>query len=422
MTALAILYGILSLIEKFGGPGSVLPSTGGIYSHWTVVTLTFMACANLLFATVRLPVKWDRAGAWCSHLGLMFLVVGSMSFWMTRTEGQCFISRLPNGSWPVMRSFFRSTDKVAIYVSPSQMITPGHSKRTEFDSVGGLEPVDIEVSVDGTPPDVTITADRIYPRANLRDQWSNDEVGISPAIEVQFSYGHQSGRTIMCEAYEDTSRYELPDCIFLFKATEAIPQDRIDQMNASLEPADRPSPEVFSIHYIGSGQPVLVTRDSSGRLSRREFGPGQSFSSSNPRQPLQVKLLSTMNRARRGASLEVPPDDFLGRTDAAIEVTVKSGSWKAKRVLPFQSYLTGRPTTITTPSGRQFYITFSHSYVDLPKPIRITRHEFKTAPASTMPEDYICDIEIGSGVQVTKETLKLNFPVKVGKYRLHQST
>jgi len=91
-------------------------------------------------------------------------------------------------------------------------------------------------------------------------------------------------------------------------------------------------------------------------------------------------------------------------------------------VVPYGAYLSGRPTTIRLPSGRSFYIVFSHRRLELPEPIRITRHEFKTAPASRMPEDYICDMEIGSGVKIRKETLQLNFPVSVGHYRLHQST
>ena len=119
--------------------------------------------------------------------------------------------------------------------------------------------------------------------------------------------------------------------------------------------------------------------------------------------------------------MEAPAEVMGGRMSAAIELTIKSGAWKAKRIVPYGAYLSGRPTTIRPPSGLSFYVAFSHRWLELPEPIRITRHEFKTAPASRMPEDYICDMEIGTGVHMRKETLKLNFPLNVGKYRIHQS-
>ena len=80
VTALAVLYGVLTLVEFYAGPKSTLPQVGSLYAHWTVVTLTFLACGNLVFATVRIPLDWHRLGAWCSHLGLMFLVIGSVYF------------------------------------------------------------------------------------------------------------------------------------------------------------------------------------------------------------------------------------------------------------------------------------------------------------------------------------------------------
>ncbi|MDP6633827.1 MAG: hypothetical protein QGG42_02935 [Phycisphaerae bacterium] len=423
LTALSIAYGILSIIDNFySGPKSTLPSVGSVYGHWSVVVLTFAFCLNLLFATVRIPISWDRAGAWCSHLGLMFLVVGSVAFWRMRTEGQCLFLRATDGGWSRVNRFFLSKDVMTCYVSASARILPDSSAKTEFASPASMDPVDINVPVKGAPPGVSIKASRLYPRTELTDHWYDDEVGLVPAVEVQISHGEQTALITMCESSPETCAIRLPECVVSFETREAMSQERIDEINARTPPRSQPSLESFSIHYRGRGQPVLVVRDSSGRLHRRSFTPGQIVSTASGEHPSSVRLIRTMNRARRGFKLKVPPETQRDPKQGAIELTITSGSQELKRIVPYYPYLAGGATTIRLPSGRRFYVAFSNSNEELPEPISITRHEFKTAPGSSMVEDYICDLEIGSGVRVRKETVKLNAPVSLGRYRLTQST
>ncbi|MBT3198376.1 MAG: hypothetical protein HN350_00510 [Phycisphaerales bacterium] len=426
VTALAVLYGVLTLVEFYAGPKSTLPQVGSLYAHWTVVTLTFLACGNLVFATVRIPLDWHRLGAWCSHLGLMFLVIGSVYFWRTRTEGQCFIARNQNDSWPVVRHFFRSTDKVACHVYNTRAMQSGSTLpptvQTVFDSPTGLEPVDINVPLKGTPNGVSVTATKIYPRAQLRQQWSNESEAFSLGVEIEVSHGHQSDRTIMCQTYDDTVRFDMPECSVFFQATPVMSKEEMDRYNASSDPAKKMTREFFAIHYTGNGNPMLLIGDASGNLSTRPFEPGQSVSTSHKNHPTSIKLIRTLNRALRVMSPEVPPASKPGRLDAAIELTINADGRTIKRVVRYGAYLSGRPTIINLPSGQRMYIAFSGEWLELPEPIKIVRHEFKTAPASRMPEDYICDMDIGSGVHTRKATLKLNFPISIGSYRLHQST
>jgi hypothetical protein len=427
MLILAVAYGTLTILEQLPAPKSMLPPVGSGYSHWSVVTLTMAFCVNLLFATSKIPVRWDRAGAWCSHLGLMFLAVGSIVFWQGRTEGQCYIPRQQDNSWPVMRHFFQSTDEVACHVYDEELRQSGSALpptvQTVFDSPTGVEPVDLDIPVKGAPEGVSINVVKIYPRAEIRDKWFEDAAVVTPAVELQVSHGHETVRTIMCQTYRDTAMFNMPECIVLFRDTEPMSHEEIAERNtATTRPAKQSSREWFIIHYTGKGNPVLVVRDAFGKLSRREFAPGQSISTAQGDHPTSIRLIRTIARARRGGIVEVPDKTAGRRVMAAIEITIGSGPWKARRVVPYGAYLTGRPVTINLPSGQQFDVAFSHSWTELPEPIRITRHEFKTAPASRMPEDYICDMEIGSGVHVRKGTLKLNFPVSVGKFRLHQSS
>ena len=422
MIALAVLYGVVSILEQFLPSKTMLPPTSSIYAHWTVLTLTAMFCLNLLFATVRIPVKLDRAGAWCSHLGLMFLVVGSVAFWRTRTEGQCFIPRDRDDRWPVMRHFFRSTDEVACHVSNREMITPGSGVETAFDSPGVAETVDVDVPIKGAPAGVSLKVTKIYPRAELTEHWFDDAGWIEPAVEVEVSHGDQVGQVTMCRAYRDTRQFGLPHCILRFQNSEPASQAEIDRINAETPATSQPSSELFTIHYTGSGPVVLVVSDSAGKMSRRTLAPGQSVSTSSPGHPTRIKLVGVKRRARRGWNIEVPPESMAGRFSAALKLQVTDGKMKFDTIVPYQAYMSGQPTSIGLASGREFFVLFSHRSEELPESIVITRHEFKTAPASRMPEDYICDINIGDGIHTRKRTLKLNFPITVGRYHLHQST
>lgn len=421
MIALAVLYGFVSIQEQLSPSKTILPPTGSIYAHWTVLTLTAMFCLNLLFATVRIPVKLDRAGAWCSHLGMMFLVVGSVAFWRTRIEGQCFIPRARDDRWPVMRHFFRSTGEVACHVSNVEMITPGSGVETVFDSPGVAETVDVDVPIKGSPAGVPMRVTKIYPRAELTERWFEDAPGPVPAIDVEVSHGPQTGQVTMCRAYRDTRQFGLPHCVLRFMDSEPISQAEIDRINAETPATSQPSSEVFTIHYSGQGPAVLVTNDPAGKMSRRTLAVGQSVSTSSSGHPTRIKLIGVRNRARRGWHVEVPIGKP-GRFSAALKLEVTDGTRTFDTIVPYQAYMSGRPTSIRLASGREFFVLFSHRSEELPESIMITRHEFKTAPASRMPEDYICDINIGDGINTRKRTLQLNFPVTVGRYRLHQST
>ncbi|MCP4377164.1 MAG: hypothetical protein GY794_13435 [bacterium] len=427
LIALSIAYGTVTIIsEVYPPPKSMLPSVGSLYGHWSILAMTFAFLANMILVTARIPVKLDRAGAWCSHLGMMFLAVGSIVFWQTRTEGTCFISRERNNSWPVMKHYFLSTDKVACHVyktgTPLSRSGLPDTVQTIFDSPAGVDPVDLDIPVKGAPEGVSINITKIYPRAEIRDKWFEDASRVTPAVELQVSHGHDSGRTIMCNAYQDSNQFNMPECIVLFRDAEPMSHEEIAKRNTANPPTTQPSREWFIIHYSGKGNPVLVVRDALGKLSRSEFVPGQRVSTAQSDHPTSIRLIRTITHARRGSVVEVPDKTVRGQMMAAIELTIRSGQREVRRVVPYGAYLTGRPTIVELPSGQQFYVRFSHSWDKLPEPIRITRHEFKTAPASRMPEDYICDMEIGSGIHVREETLKLNFPVNVGKFRLHQSS
>jgi len=432
MVALAVVLGIVSVVDQLSPDLSVLPDRSGAYGHWSVVALILATCASLFLATMRIPLRWDRAGAWCSHLGLILLACGSMFFWLDRTEGYCVSFAQPGGRWPMLQHFFQAHNKMAFHVYDRSLMVEGRlfppTFQTVMDSPDGIEPLDLNVPIEDSPEGVSMKAVRLYPQAELRNRWLDDSPNPSPAVELQISHGGVVSRTIMAKNYHDTHRIITQEYLIFFQSGEPPPQEKIDADNAR-PPSTQPAREWFIIYYTGSGRPVLVTRDAHGKMQKRDFGPGQSAESSHPDHPVRIELVSTMNHARRG--IQVTPIRMIRRERsddlpmAAIELEIQAGSWKARRVVRFSQYLSdqyhSRPERIDLPQNRAVHVAFSQRWLEFEERLGITAHEFKTAPASRMPEDYICDVEIGKGIYTRNETLKLNYPVSIGKYRIYQS-
>jgi len=428
LTVLAVVLGIVSVADHLAIK-PILPSRGSMYGHWSVTTLILATCVSLLFATMRIPLRWDRAGAWCSHLGLILLACGSILFWRTRTEGYCAFAS-PGSARPPLKYFFQATDKMAFHVYDRDLMRKSAMDKrrqlpvtiqTVLDSPDGIEPLELDVPIDGGPKDVSMRAVKLYPYAELEDRWSNDSPNAAPAIELQLSHGRDVRQVTISPAYRDTSGFMTEEFDVFFRAEDPPSQERIDAHNAK-PPATQPVREQFMIHYDGVTQPVLVGRDARGKMQRRDFGPGQSVETSHPDHPVRIDVLRTMNHARRGIQLTpVRRGDRDDETRAAIEIEVKVDSWKVRRIVPFAHYLTGSPTWIGLPQDRSVIVAFSNYRLDLPEQIGITAYEFKTAPVSGMAEDYICEVEIGRGIYTRNETLKLNYPVSIGQYRLYQA-
>jgi len=425
LAALAVVLGVVSVVDQIAAVRSVLPGRGGAYGHWSVVTLILATCVSLCLATLRIPLSWDRAGAWCSHVGLILLALGSILFWRTRTEGYCVSFAQTNGRWPLLRHFYQANDKMAFHVYNPRLMKRGRllppTVQTVLDSPDGIEPRDLNAPIEGGPKGVSMKAVKLYPQAELKKRWFNDSPNFSPAVELQISHGDEVLRTIMSQAYEDTFRFVTREFMIFFQAGNPPSREELAKNNAK-PPATQPMREWFIIHYTGLTPPVLVTRDARGKMQRRDFGPGQSAESSHPDHPVKIELLRTMNNARRAIQPNpVRRDKLDEETMAAVEIEIEVDSWKARRVVPFSAYLSGRPVRIDLPQNRSISVTFSHRWLELDERIQITAYEFKTAPASQMPEDYVCEVEVGKGIYARDEILKLNYPVSIGRYRIYQS-
>ncbi len=119
----------------------------------------------------------------------------------------------------------------------------------------------------------------------------------------------------------------------------------------------------------------------------------------------------------------------------SLRAVVHDGQWRKCVDLPIvpgdpsNDYVLAKDQATHLPvklsDGRTVHLGFTGpvrlpEVTKLPQTIRVRRVQYKTWPASEVPRDLICDLEIGEGAAGRKETLALNSPVTIGEFRLSQ--
>jgi hypothetical protein len=91
--------------------------------------------------------------------------------------------------------------------------------------------------------------------------------------------------------------------------------------------------------------------------------------------------------------------------------------------VPFAAYEhLAPPQMIDLPGNRAVWLTFSRERIALPATLHVRRAEYQTYPASGIPKDYRCEVQIVSGGVRRSETLSLNNPVHVGAFQFSQGS
>jgi hypothetical protein len=106
-----------------------------------------------------------------------------------------------------------------------------------------------------------------------------------------------------------------------------------------------------------------------------------------------------------------------------LSVTARAGDWKRTTFVPLAAYEhLAPPLLVDLPGNRAVWLGFSRRREDLPATIKVISAEYLTYPASGIPKDYRCRVEILSGGQRRPETLSLNHPVQVGAFQFSQNS
>ena len=105
----------------------------------------------------------------------------------------------------------------------------------------------------------------------------------------------------------------------------------------------------------------------------------------------------------------------------ALHLRVAAGHWQQDHYVPFLPLaIRGLAHCVELPGGRRVFMSFSRFRRPLGAAVRIRSVRYETFPASEMPKDYICQLEITAAGRTRAEMLRLNAPVMVGRYRVFQ--
>jgi len=418
LTAAGIYLGVATFIEEFSFDRTrLLPKEPGIYSHWTLWLLVACFCANLILAScLRVPPRWSHLGAWCSHAGLIVLAAGSAWYALAHVSGNCVIDRTADG-WGSARQFHQISRLMAVHVGQGEF--PAASQ-TALSVPPGRAVTDMDVPIDCGLEGVSIRAVRCIPLARVRVLWHNDSPEPVPAVMLTVRTGQSAGRYVLCNQYADTRRASL---LIQFVPAPAPEGDR---------PAGGPhsgthDPRLMTVYYAGQGQPILDIPQSDGTRRREVLSVGRPAAIPTDKgHPIAVQLDRTFTHARRELTADaVGPDDRVAPGEAipVLKLRIESGDWRLDQTVPFSTYESPRSAQrVQLPGGRSINVGFSRFRRPLPEAVRIVEARYETHPASSMPKDYICKLEIGAGRAVRTETLSLNSPVIVGRYQLLQGS
>lgn len=414
----AVYLGAATFIEKFSLDGTrLLPKEPGVYSHWTLWLLVGCFCANLILAScLRVPLRWSHLGAWCSHAGLIVLAAGSAWYALAQVGGHCVLDRTADG-WSTATQFHQINDLTAVHVGQGEF--PAASQ-TALPVPPGRTVTDMDVPIDCGPEGVSIRAVQCIPLARVRVLWRNDSPNPVPAVMLTVRTGQLGGRYVLCNQYADTRTAAF---LIQFVPSAAPEGDR----PTGGQHSGTHDPRLMTVYYDGQGQPVLDIPQSDGTRRREVLSVGQPVAiPTGEGHPIAVQLDRTLAHARRELTADVVgPDDGVAPGEAipVLKVRIESGDWRLDPTVPFSTYETpGSAQRVQLPRGRSITVGFSRFRYPLPEAVRIVEARYETHPASSMPKDYICKLEIGAGRAVRTETLSLNSPVTVGRYQLLQGS
>ena len=414
----AVYLAVATFIEEWSlDKTRLLPNTGGAYSHWLLWVLVAASCASLMLAScLRVPLRWSHLGAWCSHAGLIVLAAGSAWYALAHVSGNCVIDRTADG-WGSARQFHQISGLMAVHVGQGEY--PAASQ-TALPVPAGRTVTDMDVPIDCGLEGVSIRALRCIPLARVRVLWHNDSPNPVPAVMLTVRAGQSAGRYVLCDQYADTRTAAL---LIQFVPAPAPEGDR---------PASGPysgthDPRLMTVYYAGQGQPILDIPQSDGKRRRETLSVGQPVAiPTGEGHPIAIQLDRTLTHARRELTADVVGlDDRVAPGEAipVLKVRIESGDWRLDQTVPFSTYeLPGSAQRVQLPGGRSTTVGFSRFRRPLPVPVRIVEARYETHPASSMPKDYICRLEIGTGRAARTETLSLNCPVMVGRYQFMQGT
>jgi hypothetical protein len=418
-----------------------------VFSHWLLVALEAMLCVNVVTATItRIPLSLPRLGAWLCHAGVIVLAVGSAWYALARVRGDCATWRTPDGWTPINHFYVERTAAMYVWDEPKsqreQEKPPYQTPITELriDRTGN-QSLNTAISA---PPDVDIRAKGFFARAWLSYQWRDTSPNEVPAVMLRIADGESAGTVVLSPVLRGFFHYPGRDYLLVHRP-DATPE-LLDRMVQTTQP-DKGLRERFAVAAILTGRnmpPTLVLARPDGSRWQAPLAAGETLDV--PLAVLRLPLVWPLSPPCPGLEVLIPqrtitiePIKFFthatrvyqaapSENDApsagpVLEVEVAKGNWRQTTYLPFAGYEElSYPQRMDLPGGQVLYLAFSRVRKALDAEVQVLIAEYQTYPASVVPKDFLCQLEISAKDERRSELLSLNNPVQVGPYQLSQGT
>ncbi len=427
LAVLAVYMSLASTVPKrlAAALGVVLFSPGEsvhveLYGYPLFVAACIALCVNLTVATiVRVPPRWRSLGAWCSHLGVIVLAGGSFWYNYRSVSGDSVTVRV-HGGWSPIRHVYHKRKRAA-YVQDARAAAAVETPLGLLNPRGG--PRELDVPLAGGGDGVSIRATRFIPLARIAARWADVSPNRIPAVQLRVTDGDEAHAVVLSPSLPEHRQFGGRGYAMIYHAR--MSKEALAKMIAPAE-ADRGPGMPYDVAMILTGEdvePTLAVVRPDGSRWHGRLQVGKPLDVPLAGRTVRVEAVRFFEHAARLYELARDGREAVHPPGPALRVDVTAGAWKRTTYVPFAAYQhLAAPQLIDLPGNRGIWLSFSRERIALPATLRVKRAEYQTYPASGIPKDYRCDVEIVSGGVRRAETLSLNHPVQVGPFQLSQGS
>lgn len=383
-------------------------TAAGVYSHWLLVAPGVGLCVNLLAATLtRVRLSLPNAGAWSCHLGVLVLAAGATWYVLARQSGRAFAVRTETGFSEI--NCFYLTDSEAVYAT----VGDGEPVQTRLPRLRPHSRQGLDKTILGGPQGVRIRATEFLPHAHIESVWRNDSPNETPAVCIEVVCDRETTRLVLASR-PGLDKFAGGDYTIAYAAE--MTQDGIDR---AMGAGAWPGPGDVALIVTGAKiEPTLLVLRAGQPPHREALAAGRAVKTLLCGRKIVIRAVEFLSHAALHTAAE-PADAQDPSAAGALRVELSAGRWETTEFLAFTGPVgDSRAHRVDLPGGKVAHLLFAAARVPLPATVEIRRARRETYPASVVPKDYVCDVDVRAGGLLRRDRLALNNPIRVGEYRI----
>jgi len=400
------------------------------YPPFLAMIAVFFA-AMIVATVVAVPFRLRNAGAWCSHAGLLALGVGAAWYATFSQSGDSVTFRSRKGWTPIRYVYLDRSFAVYVYDAADPNGRPVQHPLAGMIPRG--EPKDLDATIPAAPEGVTIRATQFLPRARVIRRWANISPNIIPAVELSVTDGDAAGTFVLSPSLPGHEHLGAGEYIITYRP--AMTPEGLEQLTTPTDANGAPG-MAHDLVVILTGsriEPTITVIRPDGSRWHAGLEVGEAIDVPLAGRQVRIEPRRFFDHAAEVHELAGPHGHAAGQAHGAmgdempagpaVKLEIRSGDWRRETFVPFMAYEDlAEPQMIDLPGNRAIWLSFSRERVALPATIEIRSARYETYPGSSIPKDYVCDVTVTAGAQVSAETLSLNRPVTVGGFQFSQGS